>query len=143
MRDTRLVRTATAQERPCVDDEGPPAHCSQVRRSETARRAAADENGVINAAVGLDVYDRLVCAVVLIDNLGPLGKRNGLVSNIHGRASCEYFWLLIQKYPGWSLRWHLLRRSEQPCWVLRGGVSRVHRSRRDRRDRRDRRAAPG
>src|SRR5277367_1286002 len=95
MRDTRLMRTATAQERPRVNDERPSAHRSQVCRSETARRAAADENGVIAAAVGLDVHDRLVCAVVLIDYLGPLGKRNGLVSDIHGRAS----WIFLATHP--------------------------------------------
>src|SRR5580704_1789327 len=95
MRDTRLVRTAAAQERPRVDDERPPAHRSQVRRSETARRAAADENGVIAAAVGLDVHDRLVCSVIFIDYLGPLGKRNGLVFDIHGRAS----WIFLDTHP--------------------------------------------
>src|ERR1700719_4054862 len=95
MRDTRLVGTATAQERPRVNDEAPPAHRPQIRRSETARRPAADENGVIDAGVGLDVHDRLVCSVVFIDYLGPLGKRDGLVSNIHGRAS----WIFLATHP--------------------------------------------
>src|SRR5882757_5880113 len=86
MGDARLVGTGTTQERPRVDDECSAAHRSQVRGSETARRATADENGVKDTA-GLNVHDRLVCPVVFVDYLSPLRKRNGLLSNIHGRTS--------------------------------------------------------